>query len=135
MTPRKLKVVEDLDKSRVLSAEDLFSGGEEPIKRLELPMIVKDGQPGIVFTRMLTTEEVEAHRKIKDEDQQTENMLLLLSTAVCSDLQGTPMFTSKDDPMLGKIPFGAQLLMMNTILGEMGVDVQVGGEVEDEKKG
>ena len=51
----------DPDKGRVLSAEELFSGGDEPVQRLELPMIVKGGKAGVIYIRKIQTDEVLAH--------------------------------------------------------------------------
>ena len=124
----------DPDKGRVLSAEELFSGGDEPVQRLELPMIVKGGKAGVIFIRKIQTDEVLAHNDMEDGQEKRDDQLRLFSKAVCVDMDGTPMFTSKDDGRLGQIPIGAFNIIMSAIVGDMGIEVQAGGDVEAEKK-
>ncbi len=131
----KPSVVEDLDKGRVLSAEDLFSGGEEPVQRLELPMIVKDGKPGVTFIRKISTDEVLAHNDMTEGEGKRDDQLRLFAKAVCKNISGDALFTDKDDERLGQIPIGAFNLIMSTIVGDMGVETQAGGDVETEKNG
>ena len=42
--------------------------------------------------------------------------------------------TNKDDDRLGQIPIGAFNIIMSAIVGDMGIEVQAGGDVEAEKK-
>ena len=122
------------DQSRILTAEDLFKGGEEPIQRLELPMIVKDGKPGVVFIRKISTEEVLEHNAIEDGDAKRDSQLTLFAKAVCVDADGTAMFTSEHDERLGAIPIGAFNIIMNAIVGDMGAEAQAAGDVDAAKK-
>jgi len=136
MATRKKQAVEDPDKGRVLSAEDLFSGGDEPVQRLELPMIVKGGGPGVVFIRKISTDEVLEHNDMAEgSPEKRDDQLRLFAKAVCKNVKGEPLFTSKDDDRLGTIPIGAFNIIMSAIVGDMGIEMQAGGDVEDEKKG
>lgn len=123
------------DERRILSAEDLFSGGEESVQRLELPMIVKDGQPGVVFVRKISTDEVLEHNDLPEGSlAKRDSQLVLFAKAVAKDPEGTPMFTGKDDSRLGQIPIGAFNAVMNLVVGDMGIEITAGGDVETEKK-
>ncbi len=135
MTTAKEKSVSEDQTKGVLSAEDLFAGGDEPIQRLELPMIIKNGVPGVVFIRKINMGEVLAHKRMTEGEEKSDNELRLITMAVAKNIEGDPMFTSEHDSLLEKIPAGAFGLMSQAMLGDLGLEVKAGDDVNAEKKG
>ena len=86
-----------------LTAEDFFSGGDEPLNRLEIPELRKGGRPGVVFLKQLTAGEL-MEFKTAPADSQDEANLKLVAGAVC-DASGKQIFSSEAD--LKKLPMKA----------------------------
>lgn len=113
------------DRGRLLTAEDLFGGGDEPLQRIELPMIRKGANPGVLYVRKLATEEVLEWTEMPADDNEqraakVSRQLGLFARAVCRDSNGTPMFSSEHDDKIGRIPIGVFNLLMGAIVGDMG---------------
>ena len=85
----------------VLSAADILRGGDQPYKRIELP-IQKNGKPGIIYLRHLTAGEV-LDFQAGDEDQRQEALLELMPAA-CVDESGKRIFEGFTKEQLRSMP-------------------------------
>lgn len=89
------------DGGALLSAEDILSGGDEPLQRIELP-IKKGGKPGVIYLRPLTAGEV-LDFQASDEDQRQEALLELMPSA-CVNEEGQPIFAGTPKDKLRNMP-------------------------------
>lgn len=80
----------------LLTASDIFSGGENPYTPLEIPEIVKNGQPGVVYLKPLSTKAVIKFSKSQKDDNREDEILPLIVQALVNP-DGTPIFRTEED--------------------------------------
>jgi hypothetical protein len=90
--------------ARFLTAEDIFSGGDDPFVEVEIPELTKKGKPGIVYLRQLPAGDVLDFVAQSDEDKNEALLGLLAKAVVTAD--GSPLFTEEQARNLRSISIG-----------------------------
>lgn len=85
----------------LLSAEDFFRGGDDPYRRVEIPELVKNGEPGIVYVKSLTTGQVfDFAERVNPETNPSANdrsqaMLEMIARAIVTE-DGAAIFDTPE---------------------------------------
>jgi hypothetical protein len=86
---------------QLLTAEDIFSGGDDLVSPLRIPELSKNGKPGIVYLKLLSAGDVLDFSEA-DEGSRKERLLPLIAKAVVHQ-DGTPMFSQEQVARLSEI--------------------------------
>lgn len=79
------------DASQLLTADEIFAGGDDLLSPLEIPELKKGGKPGIVYLKQLSTGDVLDFAESGEQDQKSRMLTLIAKAVVNQD--GSPMFS------------------------------------------
>jgi len=99
----------------ILSATDIFSGGDVPFTPLEIPELTKNGKPGVVFLRSPSAGDVlDFATKSTDPDTAVQHEALIVMITQCVvDQNGKRLF--QDETRVREIPFSIFTRLMDAV--------------------
>jgi hypothetical protein len=113
--------------SVLLSAADLLSGGDEAIKRLDLPEVIKDGKIGYVHLRPLSSrmvvEFMQQSRGDNGEDdpvKQNEAMVRVISRCLVSP-EGQRLYTEEQVEQMRDMRMSVFNRISSAIMSEINI--------------
>lgn len=115
------------DEERVLTAEEILAGGDEPFKRVEIPELPKGGEPGVVFLRSVSAGEVLDFIQIPEGKKQNDALIRLIADVVVSK-DGEPLFSETEAEDIRRISIGAFNRIQNAVLKRAGMPTGEPGE-------
>lgn len=114
----------------LLSAMDIFTGGDIPFKPLEIPELTKDGKVGMVYLKAPSAGDVlDFAAKSADTNTETQHDALIRMIAQCVvDQDGKRLF--QDETRVREIPFSIFSRLMAAVNDLAGI-----GKKEEAGKG
>lgn len=120
----------DIQKTaNLLSAADLFRGGDGTVIRVEIPEIKKGGAAGALFIRPLSTTEVmefTVAQKGTDETAKRHSLYRMVASSLVTE-SGDPLIPVEDADKLGGMPINAFNAVVAKINEVSGIEVDKKG--------
>lgn len=124
-------------KDSIITAADLFSGGDNPYRRVELDEVIRDGKPVVVYIKPMTAstamhlaEEAQKSRAQQPDGttpaidfEHSNDMVKILATHVVN-CDGSPIFRADDLDKIRELPLRVYMRLLKEVNALAGVEIK-----------